>query len=359
MNIVNTNMKKNYILPVGLLGTILLVSIIYIYTVKESFILEKFMDAIKCTFKRNRVETDKSKILTDLLTDYSNKLTNKINPASETIGLWPNDEATIYVRGNMPADTERYVKNVIYTVLNDFNIKTPCNELKFIELETIIEKKLVKNMGDKPTTRYLAQFFVHDVPSKSTRKLNMQWETSTNDILSSIQFIHPEGAGEQIYNQLNRVFVHGVDTPYVEQDANTLSADLQGKYYNNYTALDAPSSLSQRYQKISPCETNDTRVESAICRNAQSTSDWNMVTNVLGYTQEPCKEEAGMNWNRHGVYDQLKPSPSCNVSHYGYKPVNPDLYDNPTIYTIPFPGENTISQTNVLPYAQDIYSYVK
>ena len=86
-----------------------------------------------------------------------------------------------------------------------------------------------------------------------------------------------------------------------------------------------------------------------------------MVTNVLGYAQEPCKQEAlyGQKWDRYGVYQQTKDSVKCVVSHNGYTKASPDLYDNPTIYALPFPGEKDIKLNNVVPYAQDIYSYVK
>ena len=355
-------MKKQYVISIGLLITILFISITYNYAYPNNHtIIDRFINSIKCIFTRNKVDTDKSVILTKSLQLYNDTLPNKINPLNETIGLWPSDNATIYVRGNMPADLEIHCKSIIGKVINDFNNKSACFQLKLVDLETIIVKKTVKNMGDNLITRYFVQFFVYDVKSFISRKLNIQWEEDPSINIPHIQFIHPEGAGEQIYNELNRIFVHGVDTPFVEQEANTLSADTKGKLFTMYDALDGPAIYKQRYQKISPCDTNDTRVETALCRNAQTTSDWNKVTKQTGYSQEPCKEEAiyGQKWDRYGVYEQKPSGPQCNVSNYGYTKVSPDLYDNPTIYTMPFPGEKTISQTNVLPYAQDIYSYVK
>jgi len=355
-------MKKQYIISLGLLITVLFISITFNYVYyPETNIIDRFINSLKCFFTRNKVDTDKSVILTKSLKLYNDTLPDKINSSNETIGLWPNDKSTIYVRGNMPANIEIYCKRVIGNCINDFNSKSVCFQLKLVDLETIIVKQTVKNMGDNITYRYFVQFFVYDVKSFISRKLNIQWEEDTTTFTPKIQFINPEGAGEQIYNELNRIFVHGVDTPYVEQEANTLSADINGKLFSMYDSLDGPATLKQRYQKIKPCETNDTRVETALCRNAQTTSDWSQVTKQIGYSQEPCKEEAlyGQKWDRYGVYEQKSSGPKCNVSNYGYSKTKPDLYDNPTIYTMPFPGEKTISQTNVLPYAQDIYSYIK
>jgi hypothetical protein len=355
-------MKKQYVISLGLLTIILFLAITFNYVYyPENNIIDRFINSVKCMFTRNKVDTDKSVILTKSLQTYSNTLPNKINPSNETIGLWPTDKSTIYVRGNMPANIEIHCKTVIGNVINDFNNKSSCFQLKLVDLETIIIKQTVKNMGDNITYRYLVQFFVYDVKSFISRKLNIQWEEDSITFTPRIQFIHPEGAGEQIYNELNRIFVHGVDTPFVEQEANTLSADTHGKMFSIYDSLDGPAIYKQRYQKISPCDTNDTRVESALCRNAQTPGEWSKVTKQIGYSQEPCKEESlyGQKWDRYGVYEQTSSGPKCNVTNYGYTKVNPDLYDNPTIYTMPFPGEKTISQSNVLPYAQDIYSFIK
>jgi hypothetical protein len=355
-------MKKQYIISFGLLLIILFLSITFNYVNNpENNMIDNFINHIKCLFTHNKVDTDKSIILTKSLQKYNDTLPNKINPSNETIGLWPNENSTIYVRGNMPANVEIYCKKVIGNIIDDFNNKSVCFQLKLVDLETIIMKETVKNMGDNITYRYFVQFFVYDVKSFISRKLNIQWEDDPNINKPRIQFINPEGAGEQIYNELNRIFVHGVDTPFVEQEANTLSANLNGKQFSIYNSLDGPAIFKERYQKIKPCETNDTRVETALCRNAQTPGDWSKVTKQIGYSQEPCKEEAlyGQKWDRFGVYQQTPSAPKCNVSNYGYTKTQPDLYDNPTIYTMPFPGEKTISQTNVLPYAQDIYSYVK
>jgi hypothetical protein len=353
-------MKKAYTVSFGLLAVILFVSITYSYATKGS-VYDLFENSIFCRFMKNKVDTDKSKIFTDTLLSYSDKFPNKINPSNETIGLWTNDNATVYVRGNISAELETYVRQVISDVLNDFNNKHNCFKLKLVDLETVITKRMIKNIGDKPTRRFFVQFFVHDIPNVSTRKLNIQWEEYLTGGVPKIQFLHPEGAGEAVYNELNRVFVHGVDTPFVEQQANTLSADIDGKFFNKSSSLDGQSTLDQNYQKISPCDTNDTRVESSLCANSITNKDWNMVTNVLGYAQEPCKQEAlyGQKWDRYGVYQQTKDSAKCVVSHNGYTKASPDLYDNPTIYSLPFPGENDIKRNDVLPYAQDIYSYVK
>lgn len=358
MNIVNI-MNKSYTVSLGLLGTIIFLSVMYSYTTKGS-IYDFFSNSSLCKFLKNSVQTDKSKLLTEYILSYSDKLSNKINPLHEPLGLWTNDNTTVYVRGNIPGELETYIKDIIGGVLNDFNTKQQCFKLKLVDLETIITKRMVKNMGDKPTRRIFVQFFVLDVPNTSTRKFNIQWEEYLLGGVPKIQFLHPEGASDEIYNELNRVFVHGVDTPFVEQQANTLSADIDGKYFNKNNSLDGVPTLDQRYQKISPCETNDTRVEASLCANALTNKDWNSVTNVLGYAQEPCKQEAlyGQKWDRYGVYQQTKDSPMCLVSHNGYSKANPDLYDNPTVYTLPFPGEN-LKQSSVLPYAPDIYSYVK
>jgi hypothetical protein len=355
-------MNKNYVLSTGLLVVILFISLTFKYVMNPtSNIYDKFISPIICKFMNNKVDTDKTQILTKSLQSYSDNLTHKINPLNEPLGLWTNDNTTVYIRGNMPSELEDYIKKVIGVVINDFNSKNICFKLKLVDLETIIVKNKINNMGDRPTTRYFVQFFVYDTKSYISRKLNIQWEEDAIQQTPRIQFIHPEGAGEQIYNELNRVFIHGVDTPFVEQDANTLSANLDGKLFNVNTSLDGPAIYKQRYMKINPCDTNDTRVESALCRNSQTPSDWNAVTKQIGYSQEPCKEEAlyGQKWDRYGVYEQKPSGNKCNVSNYGYTKTQPDLYDNPTIYTMPFPGEKTISQTNVLPYAQDIYSFIK
>jgi|688.fasta_scaffold132493_3 hypothetical protein len=355
-------MKKQYVISFGLLLIILFLSITFNYIYyPENNIIDQFFNKIKCLFKTNKVDTDKSIILTKSLQLYNDTLPHKINSSNETIGLWPNENATIYVRGNMPANVEIYCKKVIGHIINDFNSKSACFQLKLVDLETIIMKETVKNMGDNLSYRYFVQFFVYDTKLFISRKLNIQWEDNPVTNKPRIQFIQTEGAGEQIYNELNRIFVHGVDTPFVEQEANTLSADTHGKLFSMYDSLDGPAIYKERYEKIKPCDTNDTRVESALCRNAQTPSDWSKVTQNIGYSQEPCKEEAiyGQKWDRYGVYKQTPSATKCNVSNYGYSKTQPDLYDNPTIYTMPFPGEKTISQTNVLPYAQDIYSYVK
>jgi hypothetical protein len=361
-------MDKNTIFAVTLLVIILVISGLFqiVYSKRSTTLLDQFTNSVRSMFYTRLPETNSSKKLTDAFTSYSDKLPHKLNPRDESIGIWTNDETTAtYVKGNIPCELDNNAKAVISETLNDFNNRTQYR-LKFLEIDTLVERHFTDKVGDHPSVRYLCEFFSHEVDTKSTRKLVMQWEQTTCEKgvkpvgSPKVHFLHAESADLPVYSELNRLFVHSIDSDLVEKPANKLDIQQDFKLaphpsINAPVDVDGVPSLDQLYEKIEPCENADTLVESAICRNALKVGDWHDVP-----SQEPCREEAipGV-WDRYGVYEQRPRAESCKDRHSGYTPVNPDLFDHPTLYSIPMVGEYSISLNRRAPEVQNIYAYKK
>lgn len=337
----------------------------YIYNPDSTIatLLDHFTDRAKSFFSKYSVETRTSKLLTDALRIYSENLPNKINPKNETIGIWTmEDETTTYVRGNIPCAVENNAKVVISKALEDFNMSMGYR-LKFIELESLLERFFISNAGNRTTVRYLSQFFVHEVDSKSTRKLIIQWEQDTCSEGTRpsgeprIQFLHPEGADLPVYNELNRVFVHSIDSDYVQKPANKLDVLFNGRIgphpsVQSPIEVDGVPTLDQRYERLKPCDQNDTLVEAGVCRNSLHIANWKEEP-----SQEPCNDEATPGvWDRYGIYEQRPRAESCSNRYSGYKPENRVLFEHPSHFERPIFGED-ISKSRRAPDVQDIYSY--
>jgi hypothetical protein len=326
-------------------------------------LIDHFTDRTKSFFSKYSVETRTSKLLTDALRLYSDNLPNKIDSKKENVGLWTmEDETTTYVKGNIPCEVENNAKTVISKALNEFN-GSMSYRLKFIEIESVLERFFIPHAGEKPVVRYLSQFFVHEVDSKSSRKLIIQWEQDTcNEGKQAsgeprIQFLHPEGADLPQYNELNRVFVHSIDSDYVEKPANKLDVLYNGRIgphpsIQAPTEVDGVPTLDQRYERVKPCDQPDTLVEAGACRNALHISNWQD-----NPAQEPCRSDAvpGV-WDRFGIYEQRPRAESCRNRYSGYKPENRVLFEHPSHFETPLFGED-ISKSRRAPDVQDIYSY--
>jgi len=362
-------MDKDTIFALVLLGVIIICSVLFqtIYSSRSNTLLDEFTSRIRGMFYRELPETRSSKRLTDAITSYSNQLPHKLNPRDESVGIWPSDEqATTYVKGNIPCEVENNARVVISETLNQFNGKMKYR-MKLLEIDTIIERHFTDKVGDRPSIRYLSEFFAHEVDTKSTRRMIIQWEqtTCTDGVKPvgspKVHFLHPESSDLPEYNELNRLFVHRIDTDFVEKDANKLDmikgdkGATRGPIDDRPVDVDGLPELDQLYERVEPCENQDTLVETAVCRNALKPGDWHDVP-----TQEPCREEAipGI-WDRYGVYEQRPRAESCKNRHSGYTPVNPDLFEHPSHYSIPMVGEYSISLNRRAPDVQDIYAYTK
>lgn len=361
-------MDKNTIFAITLLLVVIVISGLFpfVYAGRSSTLLDQFTSGIRTIFHKQLPETRSNQKLTNAFTSYSEKLPHKLNPRDESVGIWTNDETTAtYVKGNIPCELDNNAKTVIATTLNDFN-QSMQYRLKFLEIDTLIERHYTDKVGDHPSVRYLCEFFAHEVDTKSTRKLITQWEQVTCEKgikptgTPKVHFLNPEGSDLPVYNELNRLFVHSIDSDLVEKPANKL--DIQQDFkLAPHPSVAAPvelagvPSLDQLYERVEPCENGDMRVESAICRNALKTGDWHDVP-----SQEPCREEANPGiWDRFGVYEQRPRAESCKNRHSGYVPVNPDLFDHPSLYSMPMVGEYSISLNRRAPDVQDIYAYKK
>lgn len=332
----------------------------YVYNPDNSVValLDHFTDRAKSFFSKHTVETRSSKLLTDALRVYSDNLPTRINPKDESIGIWTmEDETSTYIKGNIPCAIENNAKVVIANALNEFN-HSMGYRLKFIEIETLLERVFISHAGDKPVIRYLSQFFVHEIDTKSTRKLVIQWEQNTcangaqPDGEARIHFIHPEGADLPVYNELNRVFVHSIDTDYVEKPANKLDVLFNGRIgphpsVQSPIEIDGVATLDQRYERTRPCDQNDTLVEAGICRNDLTFANWN--ENV---GKDACRAQPlpGI-WDRFGLYEQRPRAESCQNRY-----ADGALFEHPSHFERPLFGED-ISKTRRAPDVQDIYSY--